>query len=136
MPRALRSVQVATGDHAAWGEREHGDGIGRFCIAHPAGEDRGGAHVPAALNGSRKGEYGESERNIGITKELWFLQQTPNGDLFVAYLESPDAARALGMFSQSREPFDSLVQGATRRHHGDGYEYSAPGPAQRVALAL
>ncbi|HEY7907567.1 MAG TPA: hypothetical protein VIC60_01780 [Thermomicrobiales bacterium] len=87
------------------------------------------------LNGSRKGEYGESERNIGITKELWFLQQTPNGDLFVAYLESPDAARALATFSQSRA-VRYLVQGATRRHHGDGYEYSAPGPAQRVALVL
>ena len=58
------------------------------------------------LDGPRKGEYAASERMIGITKELWFLQETPNGGLFVAYIESADFGRALGMFAASREPFD------------------------------
>ena len=30
----------------------------------------------------------------------------PSGDQLVVYMESPDFNRALGMFSQSQEPFD------------------------------
>jgi hypothetical protein len=58
------------------------------------------------LESSRKQEYADSERRIGVSKELWFLQQTPQGDLLVAYIESPDAASALQRFSQSQDAFD------------------------------
>jgi hypothetical protein len=58
------------------------------------------------LDGERKAEYAASERAIGITKELWFVQETANGDLFVAYMESADFAKALGQFAASREPFE------------------------------
>ena len=58
------------------------------------------------LAGARKAEYAHSERAHGIVKEFWFLQETPNGDLFVAYLESPDVNRALGRFTASQAAFD------------------------------
>jgi ribosomal protein L16 Arg81 hydroxylase len=58
------------------------------------------------LEQSRKQEFAASEQRINITKELWFLQQTPQGDLLVAYIESPNAANALQQFSQSQEMFD------------------------------
>ncbi|HVB63970.1 MAG TPA: DUF6176 family protein [Nitrolancea sp.] len=58
------------------------------------------------LERSRKQEYSASERRIGVTKELWFLQQTPQGDVLVAYIESPDAAKALQHFAQSQDAFD------------------------------
>jgi hypothetical protein len=85
-----------------------------------------------ALDGSRKGEYGESERNIGITKELWFLQQTPNGDLFVAYLESADPDRALGMFSQSREPFEVWFKEQLAIITGMDMNNPPPGPLSEL----
>ena len=58
------------------------------------------------LESARKAEYSASERRIGVSKELWFLQATPMGDLLVAYIESPNAAAALQMFSQSQDAFD------------------------------
>jgi hypothetical protein len=58
------------------------------------------------LEMERKQEYVTSERRIGVSHELWFLQPTPNGDLLVAYIESPDAANALRLFSQSQDAFD------------------------------
>ena len=58
------------------------------------------------LAGTRQAEYAQSERALGIIKELWFLQETPNGDLFVAYMESPDLNRALGRLAASRDEFD------------------------------
>jgi hypothetical protein len=58
------------------------------------------------LEHERKAEYEQSERRIGIDKEAWFLASIPSGDALVAYMESPDFGRALGMFSQSRDEFD------------------------------
>lgn len=51
-------------------------------------------------------EYDSSERRIGITKEMWFIASSPAGEELVAYMESPDFNKALGMFIESRDPFD------------------------------
>jgi hypothetical protein len=58
------------------------------------------------LEQQRKAEFDASERRIGITKESWYLQQTPRGDLVIGYMESPDFAAALGAFAQSADAFD------------------------------
>jgi hypothetical protein len=44
--------------------------------------------------------------DIGIDKEVWFIASAPTGDQLVAYMESPDFNKSLGMFVQSREDFD------------------------------
>ena len=53
------------------------------------------------LEGDRNAGYQHSERRIGIVKEVWYLARTPAGDQLVGYMESPDFAEALSMFSQS-----------------------------------
>ena len=58
------------------------------------------------LEEKRKPDYNRSERRIGITKEAWYLARTPGGDQFVAYMESPDFAQALSLFSRSQDEFD------------------------------
>ena len=58
------------------------------------------------LEGKRKPDYDQSERRIGITKEVWYLARTPGGDQFVAYIESADFGRALSLFSASQDDFD------------------------------
>jgi hypothetical protein len=58
------------------------------------------------LDGPCKADFDKSERRIGIVKECWFLQQMPQGDILIGYMESPDFARALRLFAQSREEFD------------------------------
>jgi hypothetical protein len=59
-----------------------------------------------ALEGERKSAFTTSEQRINITKESWHLQHTPQGDLLLAYIESPDFANALKSFSGSRDKFD------------------------------
>lgn len=58
------------------------------------------------LEAGRNGDYQASEQRIGIVKEAWYLARTPAGDQLVAYMESPDFAKALAAFSQSRDVFD------------------------------
>ncbi len=63
------------------------------------------------LETSRKAEYDESERRIGITKEVWYLAPLPSGDHLVAYMESEDFSKALQMFVSSRDDFDLWFKG-------------------------
>lgn len=58
------------------------------------------------LERDRKQDYAASERRIGIDKEAWYMASSPSGDQFVAYMETPDFAQALELFSRSRDPFD------------------------------
>jgi len=58
------------------------------------------------LEGARKAAYALSEQRIGIIKECWFLQESPLGDLLIAYMESSDFTRALRLFAESRDDFD------------------------------
>jgi hypothetical protein len=55
---------------------------------------------------ARRQEWEESERKLGITKENWYLQSSPQGDMVIVYLEAADPNRALQQFGQSQEPFD------------------------------
>ena len=58
------------------------------------------------LDGSRKGEFDQSERRIGITKELWYLASLPTGDQLVGYMEAANFGQAVAQFSASKDPFD------------------------------
>ena len=80
------------------------------------------------LEGARRADYVASERRIGITKESWYLQQTPNGDLFVAYMESPDFAKALASFSESGDDFDQWFKGRLVDVTGVDLNDPLPGP--------
>ncbi len=86
----------------------------------------------SALDGPRKGQYAASERKIGITKELWFFQQTPQGDLIVAYMESADFGKALGMFSQSKEEFDVWFKERLADATGVDLNSPPPGPLSEL----
>jgi hypothetical protein len=58
------------------------------------------------LEGPQRNEYGDSERRIGIDKELWFISDLGEQELLVAYMESGDFGRAFEQFVASRDPFD------------------------------
>ena len=58
------------------------------------------------LEADRNADYQRSEQRIGIVKEAWYLARTLAGDQLVGYMESPDFAKALSIFSQSHDEFD------------------------------
>ncbi|HYU18252.1 MAG TPA: hypothetical protein VEQ11_06105 [Chloroflexota bacterium] len=58
------------------------------------------------LDGPRKPEFAASERRIGITKESWYVQGLPSGDILIVYFESQDPGSAIGQFCASQDPFD------------------------------
>ena len=58
------------------------------------------------LEDTRKPEYASSEQRLGITKEVWAIQQTPTGQLFVVFFQAPDISEAVAQFVRSRDSFD------------------------------
>lgn len=78
------------------------------CFALPvlAGKRQAAHAFFNELETQRKKAYAASEQRLNITKESWYLQQTPQGDLLLAYIESPSFAEALKSFSRSQEEFD------------------------------
>ncbi len=80
----------------------------QICLALPilAGKTDDARAFQRELDTDRKADDDRSERRIGITKELWYLAALPSGDHLIAYMESPDFQRALGLFVASQDDCD------------------------------
>lgn len=60
----------------------------------------------AKLETERKSAYAASEQRLGITRELWAIQTTPEGELFVVFFQADDIPGAVRQFVESRDQFD------------------------------
>jgi hypothetical protein len=80
----------------------------QICLVVPVipGQGDDAREFMRELEESRKDDYARSEERIGITKEVWYLADLPVGEMLVAYMESEDFGRSLGLFSDSRDDFD------------------------------
>lgn len=47
-----------------------------------------------------------SQANTTVTKESWFLQQTPVGDFLIVYTNAPDPNQVSKNLAESQEPLD------------------------------
>ena len=54
------------------------------------------------------------------------MQSTPQGDLLLAYMESPDIGRALSLFAESRDEFDVWFK--RRMQEATGLDLNTPPP--------
>ena len=51
--------------------------------------------------------YEQSRRNLGITREMAWLQPTPIGDMIIVYWESDDPQYVLREIADSQDQFDT-----------------------------
>ncbi len=84
------------------------------------------------LEGARKPAYAESEKRLGITKELWAIQHTPNGDVFAVFFESEDIGGAVGTFVASQDEFDQWFKRQVLDVTGVDINQLPPGPLSEV----
>jgi hypothetical protein len=109
---------------------EGGIVVDRVCFALPVleGNTEDARAFFKELETQRKSAYAASEQRINITKESWHIQQTPQGDLLLAYIESPNFADALSKFSQSHDEFDQWFKGRVAEVTGVDLNNPPPGP--------
>lgn len=90
----------------------------------------------AEINGSRREEYIQARRNLGITKEVACLQQTPHGDFVCVYIEARDTSRVLQDMIEATDPFHTwFKQAVLAEVHGIGVSGPLP-PGNEVMLDL
>src|SRR2546425_11260970 len=70
------------------------------------------------MAGPRLSEYQASRQRLGITREASFLQQTPQGNMAVLYIEAEDIARGFQGLARSQEPFYVFVRQQTKDFFG------------------
>lgn len=85
------------------------------------------------IKGPRRLERQEALRRFGVTRETWFLQPAPEGDIAIVYLESEDPARAFENFRVSDHPFDRWFKARAGALHG--LDFSQPlGPIPEMTM--
>jgi hypothetical protein len=84
------------------------------------------------LEGQRKGQYGASEKRLQITREVWAIQQSPMGDLFVVYFQSNDIGGALTQFVGSQDEFDLWFKKQVKDATGVDLSVPPPGPLSEI----
>jgi hypothetical protein len=87
------------------------------------------------LDGARKSQYAASEQRLSITKEIWALQQTPEGDFFVVFFQSNDIGGAIKQFVGSQDEFDQWFKRQVRDTTGVDLNVPPPGPLSEILSA-
>lgn len=84
--------------------------------------------------GSRLAGHQASRRRLGITRELAWLQQTPEGDMAIVYLEVEDPERAFQELGVSADPYDVWFRQQVLEIHGLDLAQPPDGPLPELAF--
>lgn len=84
--------------------------------------------------GSRLTAHEASRRRLGITRELAWLQQTPEGDIAIVYLEVEDPERAFQELGASSDPYDVWFRQQVLEIHGLDLTQPPDGPLPELAF--
>ena len=76
-----------------------------FMFAIPVSSDRV-AGLSSALTGERRAEYVTARENIGLKREMVFLQSGSAGEALIFYWRAEDPKSSLKKFMSSTDPFD------------------------------
>jgi hypothetical protein len=79
-----------------------------------------------SLREERGREYRHSLRRMGVSKEVWFLQETSAGDRAIVYFESKDPIQSLDLMTRSEDPFDLWFKGETSAITGMDFDHPEP----------
>ena len=86
----------------------------------------------AEIVGARRDEFEHSQKELGLTTENWYLQQTPQGDMAIVYMEGKDPAASLAELSKSQGSFEVWFKEQALEIHGIDFNQPMPGPISEV----
>ena len=80
------------------------------------------------LVGARHGEYKASRKRLGVTREVAYLQQTPQGDMAIVYIEAQNIPAVFEGLGHSQEAFDVWFREQVKEIHGVDLAQPPAGP--------
>ena len=84
------------------------------------------------MDGPRKLQLAACGQSVGVSKEVWAIQQTPQGDFFVAYLAGENIARAFAQLAASQTEFDCWFKQQMQATTGADLNTPPPGPISEI----
>jgi DMSO/TMAO reductase YedYZ molybdopterin-dependent catalytic subunit len=115
-------------------DRNGGDTMDQTLFALPIlpGKTAAARAFLQELGGPRKQELAACGQSVGLTKETWAIQQTPQGDLFVAYMAGKDLAQAFAQFAASQTAFDRWFKQQVQETTGADLNTPPSGPISEI----
>lgn len=106
------------------------------CFALPILPGQGDAFRSFAeeLAGSRLEEMEAAQRRLATHRELWFHQQTPNGDLAILYFECEDPQAVFAGLATSDGDFEVWFRNQVQQITGVDMAAPMPGPLPTTVL--
>ena len=83
-------------------------------------------------DGPRKQELAACGQSVGISKETWAIQQTPQGDFFVVYMVGENIAQAFTQLAASQSEFDRWLKQQLKETTGADLNTPPPGPISEI----
>lgn len=84
------------------------------------------------MNSSRKQQCAECNQGLGIVKDVWAIQQTPQGDVFVAYLAGGNITEAFQQVATSQSEFDRWFKQQVQQTTGADLNTPPAGPLSEI----
>ncbi len=88
------------------------------------------------LNGSRRAEFQELFSRLGVVRHGTYIQQTPQGELILIYLEGPDLAASFAMIPHLELAFDHWFFDNAKQVHGVDFREPLTAALPEVAYVL
>ncbi len=104
-----------------------------LAIPLPAGRTEAWRRFMDELKGPRRAELKDMLRRAQLTQHNFYLQQTPQGDLAIVYLDG-DVAHAFHHFATSDHPFERWVRQQVLETEGVDLTQLPPGPLPETVL--
>ncbi|MGP8124451.1 MAG: DUF6176 family protein [Nitrososphaerales archaeon] len=84
---------------------------------------------------AKKKDFERSEKRMGVKRESWFLQSSPQGSLIIAHFEAKDLNKVMVGLAKSTDPFDVWMKNQVQQL--TGLDMSAPptGPVPELLLS-
>ena len=86
------------------------------------------------MKGPRKQQLAACGQSVGIAQEVWAIQQTPQGDMYVAYITGADIAQAFKEFAASQTEFDRWFKQQLQETTGADLNTPPPGPISEILV--
>ena len=84
------------------------------------------------VQGSRLQELAACGQSVGIDREVWAIQQMPQGDFFVVYMTGEDIGQAFQQLAASQSDFDRWLKQQLQETTGADLNTPPPGPLSEI----
>ena len=122
------------GSEGPQGDRDGGRVVEQALFALPIlpGKTEAARAFLQELGGPRIQELAACGQRVGVPKETWALQQTPQGDLLVDYLSGEDLAESFRVFAASQDEFDVWFKQRVQEVTGADMSTPPSGPISEI----